>query len=176
MENVKFSQIKDIITCNNYSRLLDFKKKDINTVLNISFSKTPEYEKVRNFLDNQLKFIRNNQKSFRDVIINRFDGHCAVRPHLDESICEAAHLYPSHKCGERDKYNEYNGVLLNKNLHKAFDLGYFTIDEKTCCIKLKIDEDKCRMYDMEGIDGVYINQLDNPQSKKYLFMLNNNFN
>ena len=62
MENVKFNRM-DIITCNNYSRF-DFKKKDINTVLNISFSKKPEYEKVRNYLDNQLNF-RNNQKSFR---------------------------------------------------------------------------------------------------------------
>ena len=60
-------------------------------------------------------------------------------------------------------------------MHKAFDRNFFTIDEKTCKVKIleenlkKIDSDfDLSDFGLEKVKDKYIKLLDNEESKKFL--------
>ena len=70
------------------------------------------------------------------------------------------------------KYDSKNGILLCANLHIAFDNNYFYIDEIDCTIKMLVDEKLYESLNILNIEGKYIKELDNNESKKYLKMRN----
>ena len=117
---------------------------------------------------------RTGQRLFREKLIQKF-GKCALED-LHPKLCEAAHILPYSDCkSKEDKYNVNNGVLLSSNMHKAFDRNFFTIDEKTC--KVKILEENLKEIDsnfdlsdfgLEKVKDKYIKLLDNEESKKFL--------
>jgi predicted restriction endonuclease len=117
---------------------------------------------------------RTGQRLYREKLINKF-GKCALED-LHPKLCEAAHILPYSDCKKKkDKYDINNGVLLSSTMHKAFDRNFFTIDEKTC--KVKILENKLKEIESDfnladfGLDKIkdkYIKLLDNEESKKYL--------
>ena len=63
--------------------------------------------------------------------------------------------------------------------HKAFDRNYFTIDDKTCKVKLLLEKIKNddignpKELDLEDKEGIYIQELDNPESKRFIKERNN---
>tara|TARA_B100001057_G_C22264617_1_gene724556 strand:+ start:169 stop:504 length:336 start_codon:yes stop_codon:yes gene_type:complete len=78
---------------------------------------------------------RTKQKSYRNSLINKFNV-CPIS-NIHHKLCEAAHIYPYHKCNSsNDQFSIDNGILLASHIHKAFDKNYFTIDENTCKIKI----------------------------------------
>lgn len=117
---------------------------------------------------------RTGQRLFREKLIDKF-GKCALED-LHPKLCEAAHILPYSDCkSKKDKYDINNGVLLSSTMHKAFDRNFFTIDEKTC--KVKILENKLKEiesdfnladFGLENVKDKYIKLLDNEESKKYL--------
>ena len=80
---------------------------------------------------------------------------------------------------EYDKYNLDNGILLAKHLHSAFDKRYFTFDQKSSKVKIlynnleKMNITNLNTIGLEDMDGLYIPQLDNKESRIYLSMINN---
>ena len=126
----------------------------------------------------KLKRNRQGQKTYRKKLIDRY-GVCPLTG-VNYKLCEAAHILPYSECkNKKDKYSVNNGILLSATMHKAFDRNYFTIDEETCKVKLLInnmkkdDIETPKQLDLEDKDGIYIQELDNPESKKYIKERNN---
>ena len=78
---------------------------------------------------------RNGQGKFRNQLQERYKN-CLVTK-ADGSECEACHILPYREC---QTYDVNNGLWLCANLHKSFDLLYWTIHPDT----LKIVNNKKR--------------------------------
>ena len=80
------------------------------------------------------------------------------------NVCEAAHIIPF---SETLSFDVDNGILLNSILHKLFDKSYWSINPKTLCVELFIDE-KNSAYDiLKPYENKYIECLkDYPKSIK----------
>ena len=113
------------------------------------------------------------QNKFRRLVLNRFNNKCPISGHRD--TVDACHILERKNSLEfRDKGDLYNGILLSKTLHCAFDKKIFTIDENTCCIKILNPNHTLHNIGLE--EGKYIWQLDNEKSKYYLQLRNEVFN
>jgi putative restriction endonuclease len=67
---------------------------------------------------------RLGQGTFRVVILDAYQRHCAVTNEKVMPVLEAAHIKPYEKNGT---HNPNNGILLRSDLHKLFDKGYATV-------------------------------------------------
>ena len=108
---------------------------------------------------------RQGQKTYRKNLIDRF-GVCPLTG-VNYKLCEAAHILPYSECkNKKDKYSVNNGILLSATMHKAFDRNYFTIDDKTCKVKLLLEKIKNddignpKELDLEDKEGIYIQELE----------------
>lgn len=70
---------------------------------------------------------RLGQGGFRVEVTDAYDRACAVTSEHSLPVLEAAHIKPYAKGGE---HSVSNGLLLRTDVHRLFDLGYVTIDEK----------------------------------------------
>lgn len=64
---------------------------------------------------------RLGQGSFRLAVIDAYGGACAVTGEHSLPALEAAHIKPWHQGGAHEVHN---GLLLRRDLHRLFDLGY----------------------------------------------------
>lgn len=92
------------------------------------------------------KQLRTEQQKFRNKIIAR--DKCCIISGFDESECEAAHIVP---LNIEYNFDQNNGILLNSNLHKTYDDGYWCINPESLNVELNINKinDKklsCLMY------------------------------
>ena len=74
------------------------------------------------------KISRNLQKVFRHKLINR-DKRCLITS-APPIICEAAHIVEvknHRKHPDINIYHPSNGLLLRSDIHRLFDLNYWTI-------------------------------------------------
>jgi hypothetical protein len=62
-------------------------------------------------------------------------------------------LFIIHTCTYNDKYDKYNGLILDSSLHKLYDIYEFTIEPKTFKIPVRN-----RKNDILGI-GKYNNMI-----------------
>ena len=113
------------------------------------------------------------QYKFRKLVLNRFNAKCPISGHTD--TVDACHILERKNSLELEDIGDgYNGILLSKTLHSAFDKNFFTIDENTCCIKIL--NPNHTLHNMGLEEGKYIWQLDNEKSKYYLQLRNEVFN
>ncbi|MFS0703411.1 HNH endonuclease [Cellulomonas sp. 179-A 9B4 NHS] len=68
---------------------------------------------------------RVNQGRFRERMLERFDGTCAVTGRQPEAVLDAAHLY---SYAERPEHQDDGGLLLRADVHRLFDRLLLTID------------------------------------------------
>ena len=77
-----------------------------------------------------------SQESFRRELIKR-DQHCILSG-LSAEVCEAAHIVNKEFLQNDSKeirFTKQNGILLNSNLHKEFDMHFWTVDINKDVIK-----------------------------------------
>jgi len=90
------------------------------------------------------------QERFRKEIVKR-DQLC-ILSRLCSEVCEAAHLVNKAEIKPSNKnlmFTPKNGILLNSNLHKEFDLNYWTIDmnqERWDILKKDLNPEKTTSY------------------------------
>ena len=173
MSFANLDKIYHLIKNNDFEKVKNnFCSEEIECVLRLRFKK--EKKNIKDKIYSVVE-VRPNQKTFRDKLIIKFNYSCAIRTNIDYEICQACHLVPYSECDNTfQKEDEFNGILLCNNLHVAFDKNFFTIDENTCTVKMLVPECYWKKYDIEGINGLYIPELDNIISKNYLFKRNKN--
>lgn len=69
----------------------------------------------------QIVVPRLGQGSFRLAVVDAYGGACTVTGEHSLPALEAAHIRPWHKGGTHELHN---GLLLRRDLHRLFDLGY----------------------------------------------------
>ncbi len=70
---------------------------------------------------------RVGQSTFRHDVVENYDRRCALTRERTLPVLEAAHIKPYSKGGE---HTLSNGLLLRRDIHRLFDLGYVTIDSQ----------------------------------------------
>ena len=110
---------------------------------------------------------------YRNSILKRYNNKCPISGHVGE-LADACHILErKYSLESFDKNDVYNGILLSKTLHTAFDKKYFTFNDET--LKVKILNPDIDLHNIGLIEGKYIWQLDNEKSKYYLKLRNKVF-
>lgn len=96
---------------------------------------------------------RLGQGAFRVLVTDAYDRRCAVSGEKTLPILDAAHIRSYADGGEHEGPN---GILLRTDIHKLFDLGYVTVDERRRFVvsgRLKADFDNGKhYYDLHGTE------------------------
>lgn len=77
--------------------------------------------------DPRLAPYRLGQQSFRAVVLNAYDRHCAITGSKIQPVLQAAHVRPLPAGGE---HRLDNGLLLRSDVHTLFDRGYLGVDPR----------------------------------------------
>lgn len=72
--------------------------------------------------------VRVNQGIFRKIMLKKY-GHCCLCGISKDNLLIASHIKPWSKSNEKEKLNEYNGLLLCSLHDKLFDLGYISFND-----------------------------------------------
>lgn len=72
--------------------------------------------------------IRRGQRSFRQRLLEVYDGMCAITGVTTEAVLEAAHIFPYRGIQTNTLTN---GLLLRADIHCLFDYGLIAIDENS---------------------------------------------
>lgn len=72
--------------------------------------------------------VRVNQGLFRKIMLKKY-GHCCLCGISNDNLLIASHIKPWSKSNEKEKLNEYNGLLLCSLHDKLFDLGYISFND-----------------------------------------------
>ncbi len=75
--------------------------------------------------------VRVGQPQFRRALISKYGAICAFTGEGPLAALEAGHLYSYAKSGE---HHTDGGLLLRRDIHRLFDLGFLAIDPKTLTI------------------------------------------
>lgn len=75
----------------------------------------------------QLVYPRVGQGVFRSDVVENYRRRCVVTRERTLPALEAAHIKPYKQGGENELSN---GLLLRRDIHRLFDLGYVTVDPK----------------------------------------------
>jgi len=82
---------------------------------------------------------RLGQGSFRVVITDVYERHCAITGEKVLPVLEAAHIKPISEGGQHETTN---GILLRSDLHRLFDRGYVTVTpDHRCRVSRKLKAD-----------------------------------
>lgn len=130
---------------NNYREFLrDISNADVQEDIQAIYSDVRLHNTERAILINA----RIGQGQYRKSLIDYWGG-CAVTGYADTRLLIASHIKPWKKANNAERLDRYNGLLLQPNLDKAFDLGYISFTEKG---KITISE-QLEQPAAIGIDG-----------------------
>ena len=77
---------------------------------------------------NVFRVRRKDQQKFRDMLLDAFQGKCAITSCDVEGALDAAHIFPYR--GSKTDF-PWNGILLRLDFHRLFDRYLLTIDAQT---------------------------------------------
>ena len=94
-----------------------------------------------------------NQTIFRNFVHVGYGGRCAITRQVIRSgnfhNLQAAHIHPRSHEGE---YTPSNGILMNRDMHWAFDVGCFTInDDYTIRVHPEVESDYLHSFNGQEI-------------------------
>lgn len=72
---------------------------------------------------------RKGQGKFRDDVLTCWSNACAVTQFGKSKLLRASHIKPWKESDNRERLDQYNGLLLTPNLDALFDGGWITFDE-----------------------------------------------
>jgi putative restriction endonuclease len=113
---------------------------------------------------------RLGQGTFRVAVTDAYGRACAVTSEHSLPALDAAHIVPYAAGGAHEVSN---GILLRRDIHRLFDLGYVTVDSTTRCFevsrRLREEWDNGRIYyEMRGRQLREPAALDDRPSKAFL--------
>lgn len=159
-------------TINNYFRKNKIITNDIyNKYLEFNFQDENEFITLIDYLINvynidlvEMKQLRKEQYKFRTKIIGR--DRCCIVSKFDVSECEAAHIVP---LNIDNNFDPNNGILLNSNLHKLYDDGYWCINPDTLQVELNMKKINNKNLSCNLYNGVKVNIQPNDDMMFYLY-------
>jgi hypothetical protein len=107
--------------------------------------------------------VRIGQSNFRVLLFRSFGSVCALSGPAPPSTLEACHLYSYSAVGE---HQPHGGLLLRRDLHRLFDLGYLAVNPATLTIDVSAELSKFPAY--ANLQGQALRVPMNPASKRWL--------
>lgn len=107
----------------------ELKKNNNINLINFAFYDLFNYEHLEEYIDPNETYeekIKRKDKKFKENVKSYYKT-CIIT-HRSECVCEVAHIFPFSESEIEEKYNEYNGILLCRDLHKLFDDKLIKID------------------------------------------------
>lgn len=77
----------------------------------------------------RLRDIRLCQQKFRNSLLLRWEGACAVTGVTEPALLRASHIKPFAKSSDADRVSAHNGLLLVAGLDALFDKGFVSFDK-----------------------------------------------
>ena len=118
-------ELNNFLKKNGYSNEINWRELGYKTYQEYKLDLTYLCKKL-NIKITEEKDKRLSQTEFRNEIIRKYQT-CIVSS-LDSIECEAAHIVP---VKDKGNYTLNNGLLLNRCIHKTFDLYYWSINPDT---------------------------------------------
>jgi predicted restriction endonuclease len=110
---------------NSYVRFLsDLSQVDLKTDVQQILEDKDMSETEKTIMTNA----RMGQGRFRQQLVSMWNG-CAVTGYSDKRLLVASHIKPWSKSDNRERLDKFNGLLLQANLDKAFDLGFISFED-----------------------------------------------
>lgn len=101
--------------------------------------------------DPTVVFPRLGQGTFRAMVTDAYDRRCAITGEKTLPVLDAAHIKPYASHG---LHRVQNGLLLRKDLHRLFDLGYVTVNpDNRVGVSRCIREEFSNGRDYYALDG-----------------------
>lgn len=72
---------------------------------------------------------RIGQDVFRNKLLRRWKGACAISGCKNRKLLRASHIVPWRDCSDNDRFSPDNGLPLMPHLDAAFDTGLFSFDD-----------------------------------------------
>lgn len=91
---------------------------------------------------------RVGQRGFRQNLLANFGPVCAFTGRQPGPALEAAHLYSYAAVGE---HHEHGGLLLRRDIHRLFDLGFLTVDIDS--MKVEVDAELADFGSYQALAG-----------------------
>jgi len=115
--------------------------------------RTPRYNPPNKTERQGLVTSRVGQGYYRQEIINKFDGKCAVTGCNLKEILIASHIVPWRDCTDDERLDVENGLLLSPNYDALFDKHLISFDEDGKLIKsdLLSDEELDNLFIVENV-------------------------
>jgi hypothetical protein len=88
-------------------------------------------------------WVRIRQGAFRRGLLVATGPVCAFTGRAPSEALEAAHLYSYARLGE---HREYGGLLMRRDLHRLFDLGFLAVNPRTLAIDVAASLDDYPAY------------------------------
>ena len=107
--------------------------------------------------------VRVGQPQFRNALISRYGPICAFTGEGPLAALEAGHLYSYAKLGE---HHTDGGLLLRRDIHHLFDLGFLAIDPKTLTIDVHADLHAFTLY--KELQGLQLHVVLTKRQQKWL--------
>lgn len=165
--DIEYQHLNDIVNQSNirgshaiYNGRLDFFEEKIESITNVEDTVTVTEKRVDSSVTQQLEKTDEdkvaqlfNASNFRDFIMVGYEELCAVSRTVIRSNrflnLEAAHIKPNSHGG---LFLPNNGLALSRDLHWAFDKGFFTInDDYTIRVHDKVTSSYLKSYHGEKI-------------------------
>jgi putative restriction endonuclease len=107
---------------------------------------------------------RLGQGLFRADVMNAYGNACALSGEHSLPVLEAAHIKPFSQEGPHEVHN---GLLLRSDLHKLFDNGYLTVDERhKAVVSQRLRQDYNNgVYYYDNIHGRELRPPSNPAQR-----------
>lgn len=94
---------------------------------------------------------RVGQELFREMLIDYWNGRCALTGLNVPELLRASHAKPWKDCDDRERLDVYNGLLLAVHLDALFDRGLMTFDETGSAVISAYLPDKARRLLLRGM-------------------------
>lgn len=127
---------------NSIERLEDFNESTARDVTSTILTRTQSS-------DRSIADLFNNQTIFRNFVQVGYEGNCAITRQVIRSgdfyNLQAAHIHPRSHAGQ---YTPDNGILMCRDMHWAFDVGCFTInDDYTIRVHPEVESSYLHSFD-----------------------------
>ena len=153
----------------NYREISD--SKDHPQILNKENNKVDQDTNLTGGERLQITRARQGQGGFRDALLSKVP-FCPVTAVTDERLLVACHIKPWKKSNSQEKVNPMNGVMLTPTIHKLFDDGFITFEEKKIKVSPFISPITLKKLDIT--DGKRIDLLPLEGREKYFEYHRNN--
>lgn len=143
------SEIEDAITAllsTNESQTEQFNEENALEV-------TGNINRISNTSETAIEGLFTNQTIFRNFVQAGYNRRCAITGQVircgDFHNLQAAHIHPRSHAGQ---YTPNNGILMNRDMHWAFDTGCFTInDDYTIRVHPQVESDYLQSFNGQSI-------------------------